>query len=177
MYPLTKVVWAINQDFSLAECRWLPVGEPVGLPGFQEYFEGCFVTRSDICGKRTLPSHRPRPGRPILQAPSLGTSMVVKGEVSGTQDLFVSGRIEGRVSIPGHHLTVKREGRLKAEVVARSIWIEGVVEGIFEAEEKIHLTEAGEVQGKLTAPKVVLEAGCRFRGGINMVEVIRPPSE
>ena len=107
----------------------------------------------------------------------IGTGMVVKGEVSGTQDLFVSGRIEGRVSIPGHHLTVKREGRLKAEVVARSIWIDGVVEGIFEAEEKIQLTEAGEVQGKLTAPKVVLEAGCRFRGSINMGEVIRPPSE
>ncbi len=107
----------------------------------------------------------------------IGTETVVKGEVSGAEDLFVSGRVEGRLSLAGHHITVKRKGRLRAEVVAKSIRIGGFVEGIIEGEDKIHLTETGRVQGRVTAPKVVLDEGCRFKGGINMGDKIRPPSE
>ena len=98
----------------------------------------------------------------------IGTAIVIHGEVSGAQDLLVNGRIEGKLSLANQSLTVGREGRVKADMFARLISIEGYVEGTIQGEEKIVLRGTGSVRGNLIAPQVVLEEGCRFKGSIDM---------
>ena len=98
----------------------------------------------------------------------IGTAIVIHGEVSGGQDLLVNGRIEGKVSLANQSLTVGREGRIKADMFAKLVSIEGTVEGTIRGEEKIVLRGTGSVRGNLIAPQVILEEGCRFKGSIDM---------
>ena len=119
---------------------------------------------------------KPVPRNPIQRAPVerlkeravIGTDIVIHGEVSGGQDLLVNGRIEGKLSLANQSLTVGREGRIKADMFAKLISIEGHVEGTIQGEEKIVLRGTGSVRGNLIAPQVVLEEGCRFKGSIDM---------
>ena len=123
----------------------------------------------------------PVPRNPIQRNPVerlkeravIGAAIVIHGEVSGGQDLLVNGRIEGKLSLAKQSLTVGREGRIKADMFARLVSIEGSVEGTIQGEEKIVLRGTGSVRGNLIAPQVVLEEGCRFKGSIDM----DPPAE
>ncbi len=118
----------------------------------------------------------PAPRNPIQRGPVdrlkeraiIGAAIVIHGEVSGGQDLLVNGRIEGKLSLANQSLTVGREGRIKADMFAKLISIEGDVEGTIQGEEKIVLRGTGSVRGNLIAPQVVLEEGCRFKGSIDM---------
>lgn len=118
----------------------------------------------------------PVPRKPIQRNPVerlkeravIGAAIVIHGEVSGGQDLLVNGRIEGKLSLAKQSLTVGREGRIKADMFARLVSIEGSVEGTVQGEEKIVLRGTGSVRGNLIAPQVVLEEGCRFKGSIDM---------
>ncbi len=118
----------------------------------------------------------PEPRNPIQRNPVkrlkeravIGTAIVIHGEVSGGQDLLVNGRIEGKLSLANQTLTVGREGRIKADMFAKLVSIEGSVEGTIQGEEKIVLRGTGSVRGNLIAPQVVLEEGCRFKGSIDM---------
>ena len=101
----------------------------------------------------------------------IGKSIVIKGDVSGDQDLVVHGRIEGTVSLPGYSITVGRDGLVKGDMIAKVIRIEGTVEGELQGEDKILLDRSAKVRGKITSPRVALEDGCRFSGGIHMTGV------
>jgi len=98
----------------------------------------------------------------------IGSAIDIQGEVGGAQDLLVNGKIEGKVTLSDQNVTVGREGRIKADMFAKLISIEGYVEGTIEGEEKIVLRGTGNVRGSLIAPQVVLEEGCRFNGSIDM---------
>ena len=98
----------------------------------------------------------------------IGAAIVINGEVKGAQDLLVNGRIEGKVSLADQSLTVGKQGRIKADMFAKLISIEGYVEGTIQCERKIVLRGTGTVRGNLIAPQVVLEEGCRFKGSIDM---------
>ncbi len=95
----------------------------------------------------------------------IGSAIRIHGEVSGGQDLLVRGRVEGRISLPGHCLTVGREGRVKADLVAKVIRIDGHAAGSVQAEEQIRVT--GRAQGDLIAPQVILEEGCHYCGTVD----------
>lgn len=121
---------------------------------------------------------QPRPvQRPMIQRDPvdrlkeravIGSAIVIHGEVSGAQDLLVNGRIEGKLSLASQSLTVGKKGRIKADMFAKLISIEGIVEGTIQGEQKIVLRGTGTVRGNLIAPQVVLEEGCRFKGSIDM---------
>ena len=121
----------------------------------------------------------------ILPAPNdrspaqafIGSTLVVKGEVSGDQDLIIEGRIEGPLSLPGHGITVGRNGQIMGDLTAQLIRIEGFVEGNLQGEEKIILCRSANVRGHLIAPRVVLEEGCWFKGGIRMMAGEEPAPE
>ena len=100
----------------------------------------------------------------------IGPEIVIDGEVGGTQDVLVMGRIKGRLSLPGHRVTVGRRGRVEAEILAQVIRIDGFLEGTVQGETKILLHATARVRGKLIAPTVVMQEGCRFRGSVDMVE-------
>jgi len=99
---------------------------------------------------------------------TIGPSIVVKGEVSGDEDLVIQGEVDGSVSLGLHMVTIGGGGRVKADVTGRVITVEGSVEGDLEAKEQIVLRGGSKVLGDLKAPRVVLEDGASFKGLVDM---------
>jgi cytoskeletal protein CcmA (bactofilin family) len=98
----------------------------------------------------------------------IGPSIVVRGEVSGNEDLLIMGQLDGSVALDVNSVTVGGGGRVKADITGRIITIEGNVEGNLNAKEQIILRGSAVVQGDIKAPRVVLEDGASFRGLVDM---------
>lgn len=98
----------------------------------------------------------------------IGPSITIKGDVSGDEDLVIQGRIDGTVNLKKHNVTVGSEGRVKADIFGRTVTIEGEVNGDLHGDEQIVLRQTARVQGNIAAPRVTLEDGATFRGGIDM---------
>jgi cytoskeletal protein CcmA (bactofilin family) len=103
---------------------------------------------------------------------TIGRSITINGEVTGDEDLLIQGQVDGSVNLKQHALTVGPEGKVKANITARVAIIEGSVEGNVEADEQVVLRSSARVLGDIAAPRVVLEDGARFRGGVDMGEPI-----
>lgn len=99
---------------------------------------------------------------------TIGPSIVIRGEVSGNEDLVIQGRVDGSVALDTHSVTVGGGGRVKANITGRVITIEGDVEGDLSAKEQIVLRGSAKVLGDIKAPRVVLEDGASFRGLVDM---------
>jgi cytoskeletal protein CcmA (bactofilin family) len=98
----------------------------------------------------------------------IGPSIEIKGTLIGGEDLLVEGRIEGKIELNKHAIIVGKSGRVHADVHGRTITVMGEIEGDLYGEEQISLRKASTVRGNLIAPRVVLEDGCNFKGGIDM---------
>jgi cytoskeletal protein CcmA (bactofilin family) len=98
----------------------------------------------------------------------LGASLSVKGEVAGGEDLLVQGRIEGKIDLADHSVTIGRSGKVAADIFAKSVTVEGDIKGNLFATEQILIRKSGAVHGNLTAPRIVLEDGCKFKGSVDM---------
>jgi cytoskeletal protein CcmA (bactofilin family) len=109
-----------------------------------------------------------RPGQKREGPATIGPSIHIKGDVTGSEDLVIQGRVDGSVDLAQNHVTVGSEGRVKADVSARTVTVEGEVEGDLSAHEQITLRRSARVQGNISAPRVSLEDGAVFRGGIDM---------
>src|SRR6266446_4595776 len=99
---------------------------------------------------------------------SIGKSIIINGELSGSEDLTIEGRVDGKIELRDHVLTVGPNGRIKAQVSAKSIVILGQVTGNLTATEKVDIKEKGSVEGDIVAPRVAIADGCHFRGSIDM---------
>lgn len=104
------------------------------------------------------------------EAATIGPSIHIKGDVTGSEDLIIQGRIEGNVTLKQNHVTIGADGRVKANVNARTVTVEGEVEGDLAGQEQIVLRRSARVVGNISAPRVSLEDGAVFRGGIDMQE-------
>ncbi len=99
---------------------------------------------------------------------SIGKSIVIKGELSGGEDLTIEGQVEGKIELRDHVLTVGSNGRIKAQVVAKAIIVLGHVAGNLTATEKVDIRETGSVEGDVAAPRVAIADGSHFLGSIDM---------
>jgi cytoskeletal protein CcmA (bactofilin family) len=99
---------------------------------------------------------------------SIGKSIVIKGEVSGSEDLTIEGQVEGKIELRDHILSVGSSGRVQAHIVAKSIVVHGEVTGNLTAAEKVEIREHGAVEGDIVAPRVAIADGAKFRGSIDM---------
>jgi cytoskeletal protein CcmA (bactofilin family) len=99
---------------------------------------------------------------------TIGRSITIRGEVSGDEDLLIQGQVEGSVDLKDQSVTVGREGKVKANITGRMVTVEGEVEGNLKADEQVILKSSARVQGDIVAPRVALEDGATFRGGIDM---------
>jgi cytoskeletal protein CcmA (bactofilin family) len=88
--------------------------------------------------------------------------------VTGDEDLMIQGRIEGTVTLKQHNVTVGAEGTVRASIHGRTVTVEGDVEGDLRGEEQVVLRQNARLQGNIQAPRVTLEDGATFRGGIDM---------
>lgn len=118
------------------------------------------------------------PSTPSAQAPprpsgagstaSIGASILIKGDVEGTEDLALHGRLEGTLSLRKNHVLVGRDGKVKGDVYGRSIHVEGEVRGNLYGSQEVILRSSGRVHGNIVSPRVTLENGSRFKGAIDM---------
>lgn len=99
---------------------------------------------------------------------TVGSSISIKGDLIGEEDLIVHGRLEGTVTLKQNKLMVGKDGHIKADVRARVIIVEGRVEGGLFGDEQVIIKKSGVVQGNIEAPRVALEDGCKFKGSIEM---------
>lgn len=97
--------------------------------------------------------------------------IMVHGEISGSEDLAIYGQMEGTVRLEGARVTISPGGRVRANVSAREIVVQGEVKGELRADERVEIAKGGSVQGSATAKRVVIEDGAVINGSI---EVVRP---
>lgn len=99
---------------------------------------------------------------------TIGPSIFIKGDLSGEEDLVIEGRVEGKVDLKQNNVTIGKNGRVRADVFGKVVIIEGEVDGNVFAREQAILRQAGAIRGNITAPRVMLEDGSRFKGSIDM---------
>ena len=99
---------------------------------------------------------------------NVGKSVVIKGEVNGSEDLTIEGQVDGKIELRQHMLTIGPNGQITAEVFAKSVVILGAVVGNVTATEKVNIRESGSVDGDITAPRVANAEGAHFRGNVDM---------
>ncbi len=99
----------------------------------------------------------------------LGRSLLVKGDLTGSEDLVIAGQFEGTVNVQGHCLTIGPEGKVKAEIQADRVVIYGSVHGNINVKERLEIHKSGHVVGDLIAPGISIEDGAYFKGKIEIL--------
>ena len=108
---------------------------------------------------------------------NIGKSVIIKGELTGSEDLTIEGHVEGKIELRQNVLTIGPNGRIKAQVFAKSVVILGEVTGNVTASEKVDLRDNGSVDGDIAAPRVAIAEGAHFRGSIDMQRAGAKPGE
>lgn len=105
----------------------------------------------------------------------IGRSVIVKGELTGSEDLAIEGQIEGKIELRDHVLTIGPNGKIRAEIMAKSVVVLGEVHGNITATEKVDIRDNGSVDGDITAPRVAIAEGAQFRGKVDMQRKVAAP--
>jgi cytoskeletal protein CcmA (bactofilin family) len=106
---------------------------------------------------------------------NIGKSVVIKGELNGSEDLTIEGQVEGKIELRQNVLTIGPNGRIKAQVFAKSVIVLGEVTGNVTATEKVDIRDNGSVDGDIAAPRVAIAEGAHFRGSIDMQRTVGKP--
>jgi cytoskeletal protein CcmA (bactofilin family) len=99
---------------------------------------------------------------------NIGKSVVIKGELNGSEDLTIEGQVEGKIELRQNVLTIGPNGKIKAQLFAKAVIILGEVTGNVTATEKVDIRDNGSVDGDIAAPRVAIAEGAHFRGSIDM---------
>jgi cytoskeletal protein CcmA (bactofilin family) len=99
---------------------------------------------------------------------NIGKSVVIKGELNGSEDLTIEGHVEGTIQLRDHVLTIGPNGKIKAQVFAKSVIVLGEVTGNVTATDKVDIRDNGSVDGDIVSPRVAIAEGAHFRGSVDM---------
>lgn len=99
---------------------------------------------------------------------TIGPSIVIKGELSGDEDIVIAGEFEGSIDLPNQAVTVTESGQVKADVKANVVEIQGELHGDVDGVGKVLITKTGRMQGNIVSPRVILDDGAKFKGNIDM---------
>ena len=108
---------------------------------------------------------------------NIGKSVVIKGELNGSEDLTIEGQVEGKIELRQNVLTIGPNGKIKAQVFAKAVIILGEVTGNVTATEKVDIRDNGSVDGDIAAPRVAIAEGAHFRGSIDMQRAGAKPGD
>ena len=108
---------------------------------------------------------------------NIGKSVVIKGELTGSEDLTIEGQVEGKIELKQNVLTIGPNARIKAQVVAKIVVVQGEVHGDISATERVDIRDNGSVDGDVSAPRVAIADGAHFRGSIDMQRQGAKPAE
>jgi cytoskeletal protein CcmA (bactofilin family) len=98
----------------------------------------------------------------------IGPSIHIDGDLRGEEDLLIEGEVNGTVQLRSNSLTIGAQGKVRADVYAHSIYVEGLMEGDLFGTERVHIRKSAQVRGNVTSPRVSLEDGAKFKGSIEM---------
>jgi cytoskeletal protein CcmA (bactofilin family) len=104
----------------------------------------------------------------------IGKSVVIKGEVSGSESLFIEGKIEGVINLPGNRVTVGRDGQVAATVTAREVIVHGKIIGNVDAIDRLNVRSEGSLTGDVIAHRIMVEDGAFFKGKIDIRNPVEP---
>jgi cytoskeletal protein CcmA (bactofilin family) len=124
----------------------------------------------------TAPSEPRRRRREEQQVANIGKSITIKGDVTGQEDLVIEGRVEGRIELASHHLTIGPNGEIEAEISAKQVTIIGRVVGNVTAAERVEVCDTGRLEGDLVAPRLLIQEGAVINGAISMKKSEAKPS-
>jgi cytoskeletal protein CcmA (bactofilin family) len=126
---------------------------------------------------RTQPITSVDTHRGLEKTVNIGKSVIIQGELNGSEDLTIEGAVEGKIELRQNVLTIGPNGKIKAQVFAKSVVILGEVTGNVTASEKVDIRDNGSVDGDITAPRVAIAEGAHFRGSIDMQRAGAKPAE
>jgi cytoskeletal protein CcmA (bactofilin family) len=98
---------------------------------------------------------------------NIGKSVVIKGELNGSEDLTIEGQVEGTIQLRDNVLTIGPNGKIKAQIFAKAVIILGEVTGNVTASEKVDIRDNGSVDGDIISPRVAIAEGAHFRGSVD----------
>jgi cytoskeletal protein CcmA (bactofilin family) len=106
-------------------------------------------------------------GAPVEQA-TIGRTLRIKGEVSGSEALYIDGTIEGKITMPESRVTIGRNGKVDASIVAREVVVMGKVTGNLECSDRVDIRSEGSVTGDVSTSRISVEDGAVLKGGIQV---------
>jgi cytoskeletal protein CcmA (bactofilin family) len=98
----------------------------------------------------------------------IGKSVVVKGELSGSEDLFVDGQVEGSIALKGNSLTVGPNGQVKASIDAKGVVVQGKLDGNIQASDRVELRKSAVVNGDISTRRILIEEGAFLKGKVDI---------
>lgn len=123
---------------------------------------------SEYTDSHILPVKDIRTDKHSVTPMAIGSTIHIKGDVTGDEDLIIHGHVEGTVNLKDHNVIIGRKGKVDANINARQIVVEGELNGDLNGEEKVVIRETGNVLGNVISPRVTLEDGAMFKGSIEM---------
>jgi cytoskeletal protein CcmA (bactofilin family) len=139
--------------------------------------EGCMLQPSEYSfnGKSTSPaSTTPNSFNPVktvsapIEQATIGRTLFIKGEISGSEALYIDGRIEGKISLPENRVTIGRNGSVQANIAAREVVVMGKVTGNIECTDRVDIRSEGVVNGDVSTVRISVEDGAVLKGGIEV---------
>ena len=130
---------------------------------------------------------RPAPPAPAFEPPgrtppptgdqaTIGKGLFIKGEITGSESLFVDGKVEGSINLSGNRVTVGRNGQVSASIAAREVVILGKVRGNVLASDRVDIRAEGALTGDVAAARISIEDGAFFKGGIDIRKAETKPA-
>jgi cytoskeletal protein CcmA (bactofilin family) len=123
--------------------------------------------QSEASAASKIPLERPRVESSTDPA-AIGKSLVIKGEVTGSESLYIDGKVEGAINLPGNRVTVGRNGQVAANIVAREIVVLGKVRGNCQASDRVDIRGEGSLTGDVVTARISIEDGAFFKGDIDI---------
>jgi len=104
---------------------------------------------------------------PVEQA-TIGRSLVIKGEVRGDESIYIDGQIEGTINFADHRVTIGRNGKVNANIVAREVVVMGLVEGNLQCSDRVDIRAEGRLTGDITTQRISVEDGAVLKGSVQV---------
>lgn len=125
-------------------------------------------------GKSGSPASNPNSLNPVktvsapIEQATIGRTLVIKGEISGAEALYIDGRIEGKISLPDNRVTIGRNGSVQANITAREVVVMGKVNGNIECGDRVDIRSEGSVTGDVSTVRISVEDGAVLKGGVEV---------
>jgi cytoskeletal protein CcmA (bactofilin family) len=132
----------------------------------------------------TMPNQTPEPQHPappayVPETPArtqaataeqatIGKGLFIKGEITGSESLYIDGKVEGAINLPGNRVTIGRNGQVGANITAREVVVLGKVKGNVTATDRVDIRAEGSLNGDVAAARISIEDGAFFKGGIDI---------